>query len=283
MDLLGPCAAERRAGNWAALRGQGFLPPGPLLVAALLACLLPAAWGRRAVLASALVFLPTALSVAMGSSLVLYPSRYLLPVVPLLCALVPVALARACAAPGLRWAPVRPAARAAPLLAVLVLVLAWPGFDPSVLLRPMGLLERRKGGAHPALDAREELLAWVPAELGAEDRLYDCAELRLSMALLPERYEIVDFPPHDPACQRLILHPRPAGGRTWLFTLHDRSGRLDPRLLGPEQVARAGWIETPLPGWPDDGGLERFGIKRWRLPDAPGSAAGAVGRGPPKD
>ncbi|MFH1468395.1 MAG: glycosyltransferase family 39 protein, partial [Pseudomonadota bacterium] len=91
---FGPCARLRRASNYELLHRQGLLPAFGVLLAGMLLCLLPPAWGRRGSLAAALVFWPTAASLALGTSLVLYPSRYLLPVAPLLAALGPVALAR---------------------------------------------------------------------------------------------------------------------------------------------------------------------------------------------
>jgi hypothetical protein len=264
---FGPCAGLRRAGNFGMLRSRLFLPPFGVLLCGLLFSLLPPAWGRRGSLASALVFWPTAASVAVGTSLVLYPSRYLLPVAPLLAALTPVALARLTGLPGLRWPAARRLAWFGAALAAAWLAFGWPSLRPAALLQPHQVFWRQKGtqGSDWSQDGHEALRQWALHDLGPDANLVDCAGLRLAMAVLPRVLPVVDAPPHHQTCLDWILHPEPATGTTWLLTLHQCDFGTDPRLLGPVQVARAGWVEVPLAA-ADGAALEAQGIKRWRSP-----------------
>ncbi|MFH1468146.1 MAG: hypothetical protein ABIO70_27415, partial [Pseudomonadota bacterium] len=168
--------------------------------------------------------------------------------------------------PGLRWPAARRWAWLGAVAAAAWLALGWPGLHPVDLLHPYGLIERRKGyhtwsrGA----DARAALVQWALTGLGPDDRIIDCAELRLVDAVLPARLPLVDAPPHHQACMGWILHPMPGSGPTWLLTLHQRDFGTDPRLLGSDQVARAGWEEAPLEGEAGPA-LDALGIKRWRM------------------
>lgn len=265
--LLGECARERRSRNVDYLRERSRILPPLAAVALLLACLIPARWGWRSSLASALVFLPSAAALWLGFSWVAYVDRYLLPVAALWACLAPVGILRAFGLLARRW-PDRPRlALLGPGLAVAWVALVPPGLHPGDLLDPAQHIVRRKGELPVAVDPRQELADWAAKAIGPDDMVLDCGELRLGIRALPERPEVWDAPPHDRACRKRILDPPEVEGELWLITLHQRGREPDPRLPDAEWVARQGWEDVPL-GLDIDpethAGRRAQWLKRWR-------------------
>ncbi len=270
--LWSDCARERRQRNVDYLRKRSQLL-SPLAAAALLLLgLLPAGWGRRSSLATALVFLPSAAALWLGISWVAYVDRYLLPVAALWACLAPVGILRAGGWLAGRW-PARPRlVWLGPGLAVAWVALVPPGLHPGDLLDPLQHIVRRKGEVPAPVDPREELAVWAAESLGREDKVLDCGELHLRIRALPARPRVWDAPPHDRRCRERILRPPEVEGELWLITLHQRSREPDPRLPTPDWVEGRGWEEVPLELDLDPethAGKRALWLRRWRWGAAP--------------
>ncbi len=265
-SLWDECAQQRRAVSVRLLRRFGHIPPVLPALGALLLVLLPAGWGRRSSLVAAAVFLPTVAVTALAMSWVPYVERYILPSAVLLACLGPVALLGLVAVLGRRW-PGRWVAVTGPLLGLACLLLVFPRMQPGDLLSPLDSIARRKGESPDQVDPRELLAGWARDELGPDDLLLDCSELRLDVLFLPAELSIQDGPPQGPWCREQIAAPPEVQGELWLLTRHHRGGVRDSSLPDARWVESRGWREEVLGRDLDplaDGDPRSGPVRRWR-------------------
>jgi hypothetical protein len=269
--LAGPCARQRLGLNLRTLREDSHLPPLVPLAGLLLLCLLPGSWGRRSSLATGLVFWPSALALLLGMALVPYTDRYLLPAAALLGCLGPVALVRAGGLLARRWPAWPRLVVTGPALAALWVLFVFPGIQPGDLVDPTGHIARRPTEQPAPVDARSALAEWAVQQVGPDDLLLDCAELHLSILLLPRELPVWDAPPHDHMCHvRMKAPPSDVDGTLWLLTVHQRGRRPDPSLKSPAWVEARGWQEQPLELDIPEGthaATIASRLRRWRWPD----------------
>jgi hypothetical protein len=265
--LLDDCASHRRRLSAGTLRAEGELPPLLPSVGLLLLTLIPAGWGRRSSLASALIWLPSLAALLLGMSWVPYVERYLLPVAALLAALAPVALLRAGSLVA-RLGPSRWLRAVGPSLAALWLLAVHPSIHPHALTHPLWHIAARKAEIPARHDPRVAMARWAQESIGPEDLLLDCAELRLEPMLLPRRLSLWDAPPHDRACRERMAEPPQVEGELWLLSVHGGGWLPAERLVTPAWIEQQGWVEqpfdAPLDPMKDQGAIRPLRRWRWR-------------------
>jgi hypothetical protein len=247
--LASDCSASTRARNYTNQRGRGMMPPLAWLLLLPLA-LLPAPWGRRSSLASALLFLPPLLYMLLAMSWVPYADRYQASSAPLMAVLAPLALERlAHLLSRLRPAWGRWWQGAAIAAATLLLSLSWPELRPADLLDPSGHARKGKAGGEQSyrFDPRDHLLGWIRDEIGPDDLVVGCSGFRLATALLPDQPPVLHHPPNARYCRQVIQHPPEVEGELWLITHHPTDLPEDRRRRVMEIIRAAGWEEVELP------------------------------------
>jgi len=241
-----PCAAALGAENHRRMRAEGAQPP-LVFALLLLVALVPGRRGWRDSLGSLAVFGCSAGALAAGMAWVVYWDRYGLQLTVPLAVLAPVALARVAGWVEARWPLGRPGwgSWAGAAAALLVASLVWPGWPlgASTGAGPApGASEQHPGGA----DGRVQLAAWVRANVGPDDRVFDCAGSSLFQLLLPLRLQLSRAPWHTPSCRAWSRVPLPADGRQWFVTLEPSPGMEDRFALPPAWMSAQGWERQPV-------------------------------------
>ncbi|MDP7110705.1 MAG: hypothetical protein QGH45_02010 [Myxococcota bacterium] len=229
IPLLGQCSKAILAHNL----GKEFRRAAPFPMALTLGCLLlallPGRTGWRGSLAAAVALGGAAALLAYQGLRIPTPPRYVLHLAGPIAMLVPVGLVRLgrTVSPRLLGPWVAAALAAAGAIYLLLVGNPAQSYRSTAQLNASGQLLR---------DGIDD----VRSRLGPADRLMDCTELRVHVALLPR----VFLPPPpmlrhvDPErCQAWMEAPEPGEGDSWLLT-DDRSNPSTRGLDGWELVAR---------------------------------------------
>jgi hypothetical protein len=241
----GTCARALLPHNWRELTASETLPPAGWLLL-LPVALLPARWGRRSSLGTALILGGSLAIMLLGMGLVAYPERYALLQLVALVVLLPLAWQRLAERVPLpeRWRAL-PTVVATLATAAMALTI-WPGLAP-LNRQPWGYCREAGTPTQELHLDRMAVIGWTREHAAPQDLLLDCSDSALRTLALPERLRLEMAPLQSDRCAGWVTQPPPVEGRVRMLTMMLPGGQ--PVMAGTHMLdlQAQGWRRIALP------------------------------------